>query len=211
MISNFISQIRTRGLAKNNRYEVQIPFPLAVSQGLRRVGEVASLFCESATLPGITIDTQPHRFFGEIRQMPIEKTFEPVSLSFYVDAEMTIRSAFDRWQALIIDPFTRTIGYYDDYKTDVVIKIYTINDTNPYTIKLFEAYPKSVSSIQLESESKQLMKMTVLMQYKYWYSTINDIDTSTVEPSAQQDPAGILTTTGVPLSRITTSSEPVIT
>lgn len=205
MITQFISQVKTRGLARTNRYDVVIPFPVSTTTSFRGAAEVATLFCDQATLPGINISTTPHRIFGEVREMPYEKIYDPVTFSFYVDAELKIRTAFDKWMALIVDPFTRTLGYYNEYVRDIDIYVRNVDDSVPYKITLFEAYPKTVNSITLDAGGKEVMKMTVTMQYKYWYSYNIPISQASMSSSLRtvagstapaQDPRNTVTGSG---------------
>ena len=41
-------------------------------------------------------------------------------------------------------------------------------DNDRYLVRLYEAYPKSVGSVQMSYESKEIMKVTVQMMFKYW-------------------------------------------
>lgn len=183
MIDKFISQVKTRGIAKTNRYEVIIPFPRNSNFPIPPdMMELGNLFCDQVNLPGINVATTAMRTFGEVREMPYEKMFEPVTFSFYVDTDMQLKMAFDKWMALISNPIDRTIGYYNDYVKDIDIYVKTVGDQSPYMITLYEAYPKAVQSIQLDSGGKEIMKMTVTMQYKYWYSRELQSSTSAGKP-----------------------------
>lgn len=190
MIQDFIAEVRTRGLARTNRYEVNIPFPSNNEWNTTSENaQLTNLFCESVQVPGLNISTQPTRIYGEAREMPYERTFEPIQMMFYVDAAMQVKTAFDRWLAMIIHPQTRTIGYYNDYVRDITINILTVDDETPMTIKLFEAYPKMVGSVQMSHESKDVFKLPVTFQYKYWQSM--NWNTST-----RQSPPPVLRGTG---------------
>jgi hypothetical protein len=129
---------------------------------------MAELFCETVNLPGINIATTPQRIFGEDRQMPYEKIYDPVSMTFYVDTQMTIKTAFDRWIAMIINPDRRTVQYYNTYIRPIEIYIVSVDNQQPYKITLYEAYPKTIGSINLSSESREVMKLPITFQYKYW-------------------------------------------
>ena len=170
MINEFIAEVKNRGMARTNRYVVNIPFPS--TYGNTTVIKLASLFCESASLPGRNVNTTAARTFGETREMPYERSYEPVNFSFYVDSEMLIKNSFDTWMDMIIDPTNRTIRYYKEYAANA-ITIYVVSPDNqvPHVVELFEAYPKTVSSIQLSAESKDVMKLNVTMVYRYWKST----------------------------------------
>ena len=54
--------------------------------------------------------------------------------------------------------------------TKLAIQVEDLNDKPIYQIKLFECYPKNIGTVQLDYASKDVMKLTVEMQYKYWVS-----------------------------------------
>lgn len=216
MITKFITEVKKRGLARTNSFEMTVSMP-----GTTRGGDLlVSLFCDAASLPGLNISTTPSRIYGEERQMPYEPTYDPVTLSFYVDADMEVKMAFERWMGTILNPNTREIMYYKDYVRDMKIKVinrdyqptpqseYLISRAyeevaSPYEVTLYEAYPKSITAVQLDSNSRDVMKVSVTIQYKYWRSTgkpqlamkppISQSD------SPMQDSAGINTGQGYPI------------
>ena len=200
-IATFISEVRTRGLARTNRYQLEIPFPSNTVD--RDSSYITNLLCESVQIPGLNIATTPVRVFGEAREMPYEKTYEPITTTFYVDSTMKVKTAFDNWTSLIINPQTRTLGYYKDYIRDITIHVNTVDDMKAMTIVVSEAYPKTVSAIQLDSNAKEIMKLSVTWQYKYWTSTNNNVTPAQSIPPTyyrgDADVQGILTGRGMPL------------
>lgn len=212
MIDKFISEIKNRGLARTNRYEVKVSIPSTTSKG----DQLVSVFCDAVNLPGLSVATQPSRMYGEVREMPYEPIYEPVTLSFYVDSNMEVKKAFDRWMASIVNVNTREMMYYDDYVRDVTIKVinrdYTpapqteqlntersIETDSPYIVVLSEAYPKLISTIQMDAGSKDVMKFSVLIQYKYWRAEGSSemlINIPSKTPQRYEDPAGTSTGQG---------------
>lgn len=216
MINEFITAVKKRGLARTNRYSVIIPFP----NGGGERGRLATIFCDQVTLPGISVATTPSRFYGETREMAYERVFEPVTMSFYVDMDMEIKTAFDDWMNSIVNPVTRAISYYDSYVRPVFIYVendeYTPTNSapgsvgnldpvngrreakSPYMITLQEAYPKTVNAITLDTGSKEIMKLTVQFQYRYWEPTSTSaVATAVFNPNtSNQDSSTIYTTTG---------------
>lgn len=195
MIQDFISQVKGRGLARINRYAVMIQFPNPVASDTTKV---ATLFCDAVNLPGASISTTPSRIFGEVREMPYEKIYDPVTMSFYVDSGLEIKQAFEQWMEMIFNTKTRTLGYYKDYTRPVHIYVYTVDDDAPYMLTLHEAYPKAINSVQLDTNGREIMKMTLTMQYKYWTSTGTEMAPT---PSigfggSFQDPQGFFTGQG---------------
>ena len=66
MLKEFISLVKTRGLARINRYDVSIKFPRQKGDAQK----IATLFCDSVSLPGANIATAQMRTYGEVREMP---------------------------------------------------------------------------------------------------------------------------------------------
>lgn len=190
----FKEQVKNRGLARTNRYEVSIPqFP-----NINDAPRIATLFCDAANLPGMNIGTMPQRFYGEAWEMPYERMFDPVTLSFYMDSSMVIKQGFDMWQARIIDPVTREINYYKNYIQDIDIKLLNVDENqSPYGVRLFEAYPKTVNSISLDATGRDVMRLQVSIQYRYWRplaSAVASVNTPPVTtPPYRPDPQGITT------------------
>ena len=167
MLNDFIAQVKTGSIARNNRYTVMFgpPKELAAEQ---RLLESVLLFCDQVQLPGVNFSTVQNRTFGEFREVPYEKLFDNISMSFYVDQSMQVKTLFDNWINTIQDQSTRTFGYYNDYITNMEIEVQDTQDKTRYQVTLWECYPKTIGSIQLDYANKDIMKLQVTMQYKYW-------------------------------------------
>lgn len=168
MLSTFISEIKKTGLSRNNRYKVTLTPPYSVSSDSL---QTILLYCDQAQLPGITLSTSQNRSFGEFREVPYEKLFDNCQLSFMVDTKLSVKRLFDDWVSSIQSPVSRKFNYYKNYTTDLKIEVQDLMDMTRYNVTLYECYPKTVSSIQLDYASKDIMKVTVTMQYKHWMSS----------------------------------------
>jgi hypothetical protein len=172
-LNDFIGQVKS-GLANNNHYDIVIKKPKVVTSNLfnNETMQKILLFCDQTQLPGINISTTPIRHYGEAREMPYERLFDPVNLSFYVDREMKVKLFFDEWIQNIQNSYSRTFNYYKEYITDIDIITYDRGNLPQYKVTLYEAYPKTVSAIQLDYANRDVMKVAVTMQYKYWRSSL---------------------------------------
>ena len=54
------------------------------------------------------------------------------------------------------------------------IQVQNLEDKVKYKVKLFECYPKSVSSVQMDYSNKDVMKLSVAMQYKYFTTSLTE-------------------------------------
>lgn len=216
-LNRFISEVKSRGLARINRYAVEFVIPGGDGEST----QLAQLFCETTSLPGMNIVTQPSRTYGEAREIPIgDRNFDVINMSFYVDADLKVKVLFDKWLNSIINPNTRHVSYYKDYITDIKISVVDVEpgsmtqadgrviaevDNKPYSVTLHEAYPKSISAIELNADGKGVMKLQVAFQYKYWTSASttvsrNNFTMAGLPAYGQADPQGVFTGTGVPLN-----------
>jgi len=165
---DFISEIKTKGIARTNRFTVDLTPPKALGEEVKRM----LLFCEKANLPGINIATAQARTYGELREMPYERLYDPIQLTFHVDRNMTVKSIFDNWMGYIVNPSDRTMGYYSNYVTPMTIRVQDLEDKTTYLVQLYEAYPKSVSTISLDAgNNNDTMRLDVTFNYKYWVAT----------------------------------------
>jgi hypothetical protein len=186
MLDKFIAQVKSQGLARSNRYVVTFTPPLT---GLSpSVPETLSLFCDQVQLPGMNFSTAQNRTYGEFREVPYEKLFDNLNMSFYVDKNMYVKRVFDNWMEAIQNPETRAFNYYKNYTTGMDIEVRDLMDRTTYVVSLWECYPKTIGAIQMDYASKDVMKLSVTMQYKYWTSQlISQNDES--EPQAEDRPA----------------------
>lgn len=173
-LNEFISQVKSEGLMTTNRYSVEfnLPSKIGLFPGLQRI----LLHSESIILPGINISTQPSRSFGEVREMPYEKTFEPVQMTFLVDNSMAVKMLFDTWISNSMQNMTtRKFNYYKEYTTDMHINVFDKTDLQRYKVSLYECYPKNLASIQLDNNAKgEPMRVIVSMTYRHWDSEMMD-------------------------------------
>ena len=162
-LNDFTSQIKKEGMAVVNRYAVVLPN--FVGSDMSRM---LLMYCSAAQLPGLNNSTTPARTFGEYREMPYERLFEAVNLEFYMDRPMKIKTYWDNWIGEVIDPVTRKFNYYKNYTKDVTIFVLDKQDKNVYGCTLYEAYPKTINPIALTAEGKEVMKIGVTLQFRYW-------------------------------------------
>jgi hypothetical protein len=166
LLQDFVAEMQ-KGVARSNRYFVVMP-NRNNSSSYTSGNKLLGLYCENTQIPGSTILTSPSKIFGETREVPYERSYEPINMSFYVDSDFKVKEYFDDWHNSIFDPYTRAGNYYEEYVSNIELWVHNVEDKRTYALTLFECYPKAISPIQLDYGSKELMKLQVTMQYKYW-------------------------------------------
>jgi len=196
-LNDFIGQMASEGLMGTSKFSITIAVTDTIKSKNLYVGDIQKiqLYCDSVQLPGISLVTTQARTFGEFREMPHERLFDNVNMNFYVDNGMHTKLFFDTWIQSIQDPYTRKFNYYKDYTTDIEILVYDRDNKQRYSVKLFECYPKSIGPITMDYSSKEVMKLQVSMNYKYWISTKIDsgenASNKTLANNQAQDPTVI--------------------
>lgn len=165
-IKEFVATIKNNGLSRTNRYAVMFGnIPWAENTLQRNT----VMFCDQVQLPGTNFNTSDIRSFGEIRKAPYERLYEDINMSFYVDTDMSVKTFFDYWMNQIQDPVSRNFNYYNNYTSNIVLEVQDIHNKTRYNMVLFEAFPKSIGAVQLDYNSKDIMKLSVNFAYKYYH------------------------------------------
>ena len=169
MLNEFISKVKSTGLAKTNRYRVTIATP-SLMTGFMNSGRLITLFCESTSLPGQVIATTEQRIMGETRELPYSKFYDNITLSFYIDNNFEVKGFFDNWLNSVSNTQNKITSYYKDYiAPTVLIEVLPMDsEVSTYSITLHEAYPKGISPIQLSADSRDIAKIGVSLNYKYY-------------------------------------------
>lgn len=164
---DFVSNVKA-GVAKPQYFTVQLKLPADLDGAFRQHMPKVILFCDQAQIPGLSFSTAQVRSYGEFKEVPYEKLFEQVNLSFYVDSDMIVRKLFDNWVGLIQNPVTREFNYPKYYISDTVdIIVSDVENQDRYKVTLHKVYPKAVSPIQLDYSAKDVMKLQVTLSYQY--------------------------------------------
>jgi hypothetical protein len=174
-LNKFISQVKSGGLASANMFAVEMAIPNVVrsTYGDFHNLQAISLFCDQVQLPDQNISTAQVRTYGEVRETPYENLYGNINMSFICDSDYKTKHFFDTWIQNISNPETRHINYYKDYVVPV-IRITTLNsaEAEVYRVALYECYPKQIQAVTLDYASKEVVKVSVSMNYKYWRSAL---------------------------------------
>ena len=174
------------GIAPANRFAIYMNLPLISINPGSIISNIASgggfnpmslindprdisLLCESCALPGRQITTADH----QTRLKMVKKTYgylnEDVNFSFLLTGDYYIKEVFDSWVNSIIDFEKGVVNYRDDYVSDVIIQQLDKNNIPIYTCTLQNAFPTTISSIELSNASENaIAKVNVTMSYDDW-------------------------------------------
>ena len=152
------------------------------------------LLCEVANFPALNISVKQQRIFGPAYQFPVTSEYggEGISLTFLVDREMTAKRLFDAWMETIVAGGTNnsewqntyTVGFPNEYLTNIDIKQLDEFDNVVYAVRLEDAFPRTMNMMDLNmSTQNQVHRLTMMFAYRRWYPIL-------AQQSAQQTQTG---------------------
>ena len=183
-LANFTQEVKTRNLARPNRFEVIFVAPETINLSSKSITGLVSLFCEISNLPGLAITTKGQRIYGPAYQRPVSLEYggEAINMTFYVDRDFKVKSFFDKWMFSIVNPNNYNVAYDDSierggtkYTTDITINQLDENGNIKYSVKLKEAFPKVMTMMDLNmSSTNQVHKLNVTFGYRKWVTDYSE-------------------------------------
>ena len=169
-VDEFKSRL-TGGGARGNLFQITLANPRG-GLGVNLDVDFASFMCEGGQLPASTVGTIEIPFRGRILKVAGDRTFEPWTVSVI---EFKVRDQMEVWMNAIANHADaggtqNPELYFADLKVEQfdrderVIKTYTFKD----------AWPSSVSAIELTYADDQIERFTIEWQYQYWTSNTTD-------------------------------------
>lgn len=166
-LKEFITHIKTIGLPTSSKFSVILPNMVDSNNT-----ETVQMLCDGIALPGSNIMTRDVRIFGEATEMPYGITYPTIMLSFIEDANNSVRKYWHNWMEMVFNKTTRTLGYYNNYAKPIDFETFDRIGTSIFNMKLQEAYPKSIDTVQMQSGNNSIVKLNVTIIYK-WHEINN--------------------------------------
>jgi len=175
---------RSNGMARANRYEVEIFAPAGHPSG-SSINRTVNLHCSTISMPGHNLEQHTQRFGSEpATEIVNGHTFAGnITATFYLDASLETKAWFDKWQELAVNPITHKAAYYKDY-AEAEMNIWQRNGQDgvagrTYGVKCEEVYPATVSPIEYSYESgNEIATLSVEFAYRKWRQ-MNDTESGT--------------------------------
>ena len=171
-IDDIRSQVNKQGLAKANKYYVTFYGPVGTNDDKAKL----ALYCSGVSLAGRTMTTDLVKEYGQARQITYGHTYVELTTTFMCSEDLREKVFFDGWMNKIIQtPGKLTsdgaydVEYYDNYIGGVDVTLADDNLTPRYTMRYFEAYPKTVSPLDLDyGTNNTLLRLQITWNYTYW-------------------------------------------
>jgi hypothetical protein len=129
-----------------------------------------ALQCESAELPGRTLQTADVKIYGPTFKVPYQSQYGDTTLTFLCTNEFYERKLFDRWIEAIHPSDTNNLRYPKGEKSRYLtnIKIIQYDDfiKKIYAVELMDAFPIGVAPQQLSWSEDGFHRLSVQIAYQ---------------------------------------------
>lgn len=159
-LDRFKSQIASEGLARENRFEVEIPG-----------SDISSLLCESSHLPVITMLARKQQLQGPPYTTVTGADYggASIQMTFYVDRSMQVKKFFDSWMNSIIIPGSFEANFQKNYVKPIKISQLDENEDITYKVTLIDAFPIAMGMLNLSASSTNTVhRLPMSFAYRYW-------------------------------------------
>lgn len=136
-----------------------------------------SLQCETAELPGKTLQTADVRIYGPSFKVPYQTQYAETTLTFLCTNDFYERKLFDRWMESIMPTDTNNLRFPKSessrYLTNIKIIQYDDFVKQIYAVELLDAFPVGIASQPLSWSEDGFHRLSVQFAYQK-YKTIYD-------------------------------------
>lgn len=171
------------GYASANRFQVELPsidgmrkpdkgkIKDELGEALKAFsGETRNMLCTAANLPGKEIQSSERKINNQTTQVAVGHTLPPVQLTFYLTNSYSMRKYFSNWMFCISGNYpsgAQYVGYHSEYAKQMTVRQYTKNGRRVLGMKLIDAYPISMSTIELNNQPQTaIQELTVQIAYR---------------------------------------------
>ena len=136
---------------------------------------------ESAELPAKNVQTIDHRYYGAVQKIATQTSYIDTTFSFLVDENYEVVEFFNVYMDLIggnvrkdnqVTSSSFETAYYDQYKSNIQVYTYTKDGKNNRVVELVDAYPITMSSINLNWGQPGIARLNVTFTYRYFRDAV---------------------------------------
>lgn len=196
-LQRFQAFVKTKGLARTNRFEIMLVPPSVMNRYGRQYDEI-SLACELTTLPPLNVDVRELKIYGPTYKRPTGLNYggEGLPITFHLDRDMSFKRLIEDWIHMMVSRGSHIVNYSEDvmfgvgsYYTRVYLR--QLDEANNVTYEIFlnEAFPRSMNIVELNNTAQnQTHRMTVIFAFRTWERQFNNKTLETIEVSTQPIP-----------------------
>ena len=169
-LKRFMTTMNQQPPAKTSNFDVQIFSPIGSVNDL-------TFRAESVSLPGRSVATSDYMDVGPVTKVGYSAIYLETAIGFILSERYNEKEYFDQWIDAVVGPHRVksspggnkfNSGYYDSYAGSIVIQNYSTTGQPTYKTKLIEAFPITISPVQLDWGTDDISKLNITFTYRYY-------------------------------------------
>jgi hypothetical protein len=148
------------------------------------ISRYLALQCETAELPGKTLQTADVKVYGPTYKIPYQTQYQETTLTFICTNDFYERKLFEKWLLAIMPYDTNNLRFSNDfenktrYLTNITIMQYNESVKQIFAVELQDAFPVGMASQQLSWSDDSFHRLSIQFSYKK-YKPIYEGNTDT--------------------------------
>jgi hypothetical protein len=135
-----------------------------------------TILCQTASIPGLTIEPVEVGLHGHTVRFRGRKTFSgTMSIGFVETASYEIQRRLRAWNEYCVGTNTSSSGgYKDQYAITAELEVYDVTQKIADRLSIFGVWPSDVPEVQLDGQSAQAMLINPSFTFDYFTSIHHD-------------------------------------
>lgn len=163
------------GLARPNRFQVELPGSSELLAGTGLALPELSLYCKRVNMPGKQIFSVDRRVGATFQKIAYGYGSNDVQMAFHLTNGLAYKRYFENWQQLAVDNLEGSAWHGPKYKNEYA-RLVTIHQLNSdeqkrHSVELIDAYPTTVNQIDFSDDAENTaMELTVELSFVRWHT-----------------------------------------
>jgi len=148
------------------------------------ISRYLALQCETAELPGKTLQTADAKVYGPSFKIPYQTQYQETTLTFICTNDFYERKLFEKWLLSIMPSDTNNLRFANDfenntrYLTNITIMQFNESVKQVFAVELQDAFPIGISAQQLSWSDDNFHRLSIQFSYRK-YKPIYEGNTDT--------------------------------
>ena len=173
MAFNFNIDTFTEKLTKGGALNSLFRCAVTSSKGIGMDATKFEYLCNTATLPGSTVDAATINYMGRALSIPSNRAVQQLTTNVYNDEDMEIRNHMENWLELLSSHKTnkrssQMIGINSYTGTLEVQQLSKDGTKATKTYEFIQAYPASTGDIAVSWATNDIETFDIVWNFAYW-------------------------------------------
>lgn len=128
-----------------------------------------SIFAKEVTIPGQSLNVTSITIQGQLRNIPMNMDYDPISITFICDSKLKSYKAVQQWMdELIYNKKKKYVNFLDDFKCNIYIEPLTRKNEKTIKYEIQDAWPKEIGDISMGYDNEGPFEFNCTFNFFAW-------------------------------------------